>query len=425
MARRSAEHKEDVRRVLNAFDPASVTAVVESLLKTPVGRAVDVLIHALGRAAGGEHASSLTNVEACVRAVASGSEVAAASLRRQCAGRGRCPKELRSRLRAWLPSASPSPSLPVAAIESRMAVAREPGTVLDLSDEQWTLTRLPGLIDRLGRARSKRGDRVVVRLGPFAYASALAILATWATRLGLDLELESDPGMEAYLGRIRFHEALASPHILVTADPTDWAVGLTRINRDVSTERVTGKIIQILDTFVQPAREDRDGLTILIAEMIENVHRHAQPDTDGFAVAQLYPKQLKLGVTLVDGGIGVSGSFRTSTVMSERLASCHSDRDYLLAACELHVTSKPDRHSGYGLYILSQLISRNRGSFLLGSDTCSVIGYQRRGALHFDTYSHAPWQGTIISAIIDLHNPLPIGDVYRSMPVPEGEDFFD
>ena len=42
--------------------------------------------------------------------------------------------------------------------------------------------------------------------------------------------------------------------------------------------------------------------------MIENVHRHAETPTDGFAVAQVYPKKLKMGITLVDAGIGVRAS---------------------------------------------------------------------------------------------------------------------
>jgi hypothetical protein len=46
----------------------------------------------------------------------------------------------------------------------------------------------------------------------------------------------------------------------------------------------------------------------------------------------------------------------------------------------------------------------------------------------FDAYSHRPWQGTVVSVILDLTQALPILDVYRTMPAPEGEvddDIFD
>ena len=47
--------------------------------------------------------------------------------------------------------------------------------------------------------------------------------------------------MRTYLENIRFPEALVNPEIRVSQDLMDWAVGLTRINRELSTEKVTDK----------------------------------------------------------------------------------------------------------------------------------------------------------------------------------------
>jgi len=201
----------------------------------------------------------------------------------------------------------------------------------------------------------------------------------------------------------------------------DWAIGLTRINRDEPTEKVTEKIVDILHTFANPSHEDRGALLVLISEMIENIHRHADAPVDGFAVAQVYPKLLKMGITLVDAGMGVRASFESGEP-SIPIGHLHSDADYLRQAVMLHSTSKKRSHSGYGLFLLSEVVARNRGTFVLTSGSATLVGYQKRKKIEFDVYTHRPWQGTIVSVIIDLHGPLPLSEVYREMPVnPEWE----
>jgi len=157
----------------------------------------------------------------------------------------------------------------------------------------------------------------------------------------------------------------------------DWAVGLTRINQDLPTHEVTNKIVDIIDTFIHPRGEERQALQILLAEMIENVHRHAEAEEDGFAVAQVYPQRLKMGITLVDSGIGVRASFERGDP-SVSLAGLQSDADYLREACKLHSTSKRTRHSGYGLFLLTQVIARNRGTFCCRRERPLSLATSRR-----------------------------------------------
>jgi anti-sigma regulatory factor (Ser/Thr protein kinase) len=199
----------------------------------------------------------------------------------------------------------------------------------------------------------------------------------------------------------------------------DWAVGLTRINRELPTEKVTEKIVDILTTFVNPPSDERSALYVLISEMIENVHRHANAPVDGFAVAQVYPKRLKMGITLVDAGMGVRASFEKGSPSID-ISGLKTDADFLRAAIRLHATSKSHGHSGYGLFLLSELLSRNRGTFLLTSGAATIVGYRRRGSLQVDHFTHRPWQGTIVSVVIDLQRDLPLLQIYNEMPLPEG-----
>jgi len=279
------------------------------------------------------------------------------------------------------------------------------------------MAEFPLVLDTIGRLDGHAAE-AEVRLNPFTYASALAVLAQWILANGLSGSyrfVDCAAEMRRYLDDVRFEEALQNPEIVISPDPMDWAVGLTRINRAQPTEKVTEKIVEILETFINPVPQDREALTVLIAEMIENVHKHANAQVDGFAVAQVYPERLKMGVALVDAGIGVKASFLSGDP-SVPIAELRTDEDFLREAVKLHSTSKRQGHSGYGLYLLSELIGRNRGTFLLASGGCSLVGYRRQRKTVFDAYHHAPWRGTIVSVILDLNQRLPLSDIYREMP---------
>lgn len=332
---------------------------------------------------------------------------------------GRCPKSHKAWLRALL--SEPKDRAPTPSAVALGATKVE----IPLDDSTWPIDDMPRLISRLSQIPDRAGE-LTIKLGSFTYASALAVLAEWilAHNYVTHFEIDAPPEMDEYLERISFRRALSDRQIRISNDPMDWAVGLTRINRDLPTHVVTEKIIEIIDTFVNPDPQDRQALHILLAEMIENVHRHAEITDDGFAVAQVYPRRLKMGITLVDAGIGVKESLRMGPATPRGL---RDDADFLAFACQLHATSKPDRHSGYGLYLLSEVIARNRGTFSLTSGLATLTGYSKHGRLAFERISHRPWQGTIVSVIINLHERLPILDVYREMPAPSGytdDDFF-
>jgi len=410
-----------------ALDPGSLEYLVEESLNLPEGvvravcSALDVVVAPVER----------DNVENFIRRAASQPSILRA-LERCGKKHGRCRKAEQTWLRRVLQDAGRAkPERPDrATLRSPVAVGSgtrlAPAvagqtTSLDLRDLSGSIYEFPNLLDRLGELPDGIGQ-LEIRLGDFTYSSALAVIAQWVLAKGL-VNRYSFPQcpapMRGYLENIRFPEALVNPEIVVSQDPMDWAVGLTRINRELTTEKVTDKIVDILTTFINPKADDRSALSVMIAEMIENVHRHAQAPVDGFAVAQVYPQRLKMGITLVDAGIGVRRSFETGEP-SIPIAGLQTDEDFLRAAVKLHATSKSSGHSGYGLYLLSELISRNGGTFLLASGRATLIGYRRAGKLFIESFQHRSWQGTIVSVIIDLGRELPLNQIYREMPLPEG-----
>jgi len=174
--------------------------------------------------------------------------------------------------------------------------------------------------------------------------------------------------------------------------------------------------------------EDRQSFGILLGELIENVKRHASARTPGFIVAQVYPKKYRLGITIADPGIGIRGSFLEGEVEKYKNHDW-KDSQFIKLALEPLVTSKVSGHAGYGLYILSELVLRNVGTYVVSSGAETVIGFRAGSGKKTEVVlQHSPWKGTAVTMILNLQNKLPLGDVYRTLPLPEGyaeEDFFD
>jgi len=296
--------------------------------------------------------------------------------------------------------------------------ATNEGAVLDLSDRHWPLHDLPELLNRLASVPEKPGP-LVIRLGAFTYASALAVVAAWLlARNRIERhEIECPPEMHDYLRRVRFTpQELRKPDIIISPDEMDWSIGLTRINASIPTDQVVAKVVDIVDTFANLGAQARKAMLVLISEVVENVHRHSDAGFDGFVVANVYPKRLKMGITFVDTGIGIAASLG-SAIELDYSGPLATNTDWLKAACTLYVTSKPLRHSGYGLYLLEQVVSRNRGTLALSSGTSTMLSYfGPNGRLRQDSYEHLAWKGTIVTMVLDLQRPLPLMEVYETIP---------
>jgi hypothetical protein len=407
------------------LDPGSVQFLVEEALGISADAPVELVVQALSARGPAITSDERENLAQFVRRACSENDAIRRSFERTTRKLGRCPKGERGWLRRQLAPDEETKISGSFATERAFSPSVER---LDLSELSGSISNFPAVIDRIA-ALDPAASELEIRLSDFTYASAIAVLAQWVLAHRFENRhsfLGTSPEMHRYLEAIRFSAVLRNREIVIKPDAMDWAIGLTRINRDLPTERVTEKIVDILDTFVNPPVADPRALYVLISEMIENVHRHAEVEVDGIAVAQVYPKKLKMGITLVDAGIGVRESFVRGDP-SVSIDSTADDEVFLREAVRLHSTSKVRRHSGYGLYLLSELLRRNRGTFLLSSGTATLVGFERRKMLAFEAFRHRAWRGTIVSAIINLSNSLPLLDIYKEMPAPAGysaEDLF-
>jgi anti-sigma regulatory factor (Ser/Thr protein kinase) len=222
----------------------------------------------------------------------------------------------------------------------------------------------------------------------------------------------------------------------LTIDAPEWDqehhVALTRIDREdqQAADEVARRLAELFARHMRLDPGHRAALTTMFAELVENVYRHAQSNFGTYLMAQAYPKPRKLHVVVADTGIGIYDSFRKSD-SSEIRERASSEAVALEMALQKLVTSKTDRHSGYGLYIVRRLVEQNGGAMRLTSGRASKrIALERprwaRARTVAETIDHLPWGGTEISLMFDLDRPLPLMEIYRELgPPTRAEDFFD
>lgn len=277
--------------------------------------------------------------------------------------------------------------------------------------------------------------------GPFAldilfkdepiYIYGLAALAAWCARNCA--QVTYDAPSRAYLDRIGFPEAVKGmvARRKVGFDPENY-IALTQlgVEGEPDTGAIAKDIVRLFAPHLNIEKPEQSSLSIIIAELVENVYRHAESKAPGFVVAQVHPKARKLMLAIADTGIGVYASF-TRSDMPEARRLARTPKEALNAAVSPCVSSKKINQSGYGLYITKKLCDLNQGSFRLTSGSHTLIDMprsSRRGIHPRPKVRHKAWQGTFVGLLLSAGKSLDIDKVWKTLPVPDGyerEDFFE
>ncbi len=269
----------------------------------------------------------------------------------------------------------------------------------------------------------------------FVYVHGLAMLAAWCERYAAGVALSAkEEGVTRYLIDTGFREVVEKG-VSIKSPQYDKInhVALTRIDRHEA-ERADDVAARIAELFVRHGSVNsgmQTPLTIVFAELVENVYRHARSNYGAYVMAQAFPETKKLHLVVADTGLGLLATFRESKDIALR-SRAKSDKDAIDLALERLVTSKTEQHAGYGLYLVRRLAERNGGEFRIVSGTArkvvSPFVDRLRRAKRFNSRfeKNLPWRGTEVSAIFDLNNPVPLEEVYRELgPLNSPEDFFD
>jgi len=433
--------------------PPDIVRAATELLSAEQGEAASFLFAALRDYPAGDVAANLLELltELAQRS-ASWARVVDKSLTK----RGRCPAKLRAPLKCLLEKDATKPPARAGSLGdaittdvfSEFEVERATEAAAPALPGLYTLTRL--MLGKFrGRIRVSRDltdingmDRLAGVLAALqhceevtldfdgvehVYISGLTAIKAWSERFGVRVSIvNSSAETAAYLDVVGFsgytpaRSPLRSPDFLTP--------GLENVLNS-AVQDVADRFVKLIDRHFPLGSETKNGLLVLFGELVENIHRHAgQTHTAAFACAQVYPERKKLTVSIVDTGMGLAQSIASGSNPDLAARLLRKGESALALATAPLLTSKPDRHSGYGLYVATELIQRNGGTFRIISGTESLTLYRKYGRRHERVAAiDRGWQGTWITMIIDLDSVLPIGDVYLTLPAAEDaekEDFF-
>ncbi|OWY73077.1 hypothetical protein B7486_01650 [cyanobacterium TDX16] len=263
----------------------------------------------------------------------------------------------------------------------------------------------------------------------------LALIASWCAKFAAKVNLRAPRSrVRAYLEQTGYQRVLEDC-VTLNAPSYDSIhhVALTLVHRQHPeiADTIPERLVDLFDSKIGLHENQKIPLSIMFAELIENVYRHAQSNSPAYVMAQAYPKSNALHVVVADTGIGIFASFRESNSAEVREKTTSEVRA-LEIATEKYVTSKTSRHQGYGLYIVRRLAELNGGQLrLMSGQTTRFIRSRRRplggSRVEYSMTDNQKWGGTAVSLMFNLNSELPIDRIWHELGPESGfeEDFFD
>lgn len=256
----------------------------------------------------------------------------------------------------------------------------------------------------------------------YLYSCVFPVIAAWSkripenSRVTLDLARCQEPARRLIenIGLIDIVEnALESPRVVYRASSN---VPLQPIVVGHSTDEVLDRVHRIVDEWATVS--DTSAFRVMLSELAENILVHSEADTPGYVHARVHRSSQgsKCEITFADSGIGILNSYLggTNEDVKRRIEAGASALEIALDGLN---TSKPREagpggrsHFGYGLFTVKRLIELNRSRMTIvsGGQYVTLDRYQQSVM----PLKH-PWEGTIVSLIVDLGNPLPLDQVYE------------
>lgn len=268
----------------------------------------------------------------------------------------------------------------------------------------------------------KAGDAITLEFGrdEFAYLTGLVLIAAWRKALPSGVSIHLDDShcsvpTQRFLTNTGFREVIDTGHETPSAFPRVGRVPLRPITNQFAKEATVNDIVSIFDEYAGHV-EDTNPFRVLLSELCENVLAHSEFVSPGYVCARVLDKSLKAEIAIADTGIGIAESYQrgTNASIKQRIAKGASPLelavDGLNSSKPIAVRGSARSYYGFGLLIARRLIEENRGQLFLisGDESLQVDRFGKR----LDKLSH-PWNGTFIGLVIDLGNPLPLGEIYE------------
>jgi len=141
-------------------------------------------------------------------------------------------------------------------------------------------------------------------------------------------------------------------------------------NTDEINSILTQKILDNAKNLSPEEKEDlSEYLEYMISEMMGNVISHAQSIHGGFVTAQYYPKEKKVQVVIIDGGVGfLSTLSKQFDVKNEGEAIQKALEKEITGSNKYSAYNNAPEHAGLGLFFLSSILEATQGKFTIISN---------------------------------------------------------
>ena len=324
-----------------------------------------------------------------------------------------------------------SPQDPLAALISPFvdAATRE-NLIVHERETGATLPNLESLLCRLEDLRRDPKPRLFVDFQtPHAYVYGLCAIAAWGAAHASSMHFRSQfDRVLHFLERAGFFEGIRDPASDPVRFDTETILGFTRIDPDQQfpTDSHAGRLVKLFRQQTDMPEKAARALSISFAELIENAVKHGDIKAPAWLFANYHPQHRIMHVCICDRGLGVRKTFEEST--DERLRMLAEDAtEWLREATKPLVTSKAERHAGYGLYVASELCRRNGGSFAIVSGGAAYGIHRQSDASAVSDVEEIrslrrPWRGTLVALQLRLDHPLELGPIYEQLPSPESTE---
>lgn len=226
----------------------------------------------------------------------------------------------------------------------------------------------------------------------------LSIIKTIKETKHVDIVLPLNKDILMYLNVMNFHEDAEQ-----LQGRTYVPLHMISSARDIDlTAKKTAEKILLNDDFSGLSHKDandfRQYLEYTIAEMLNNAIEHSSFEDQVVACAQYLPKSKKTQIAIVDTGVGFHKTLSRKYPVTNEMEALKLALQKGVTGALTMPYENTQRHAGYGLYILSQMILNMDGLLLIVSNNGMLV--LKNGTVTVSSLN-TPWHGSIIAFEID------------------------
>jgi hypothetical protein len=273
---------------------------------------------------------------------------------------------------------------------------------------------LLNIIKQLPNIEDLKEEDVTITLifkAAYVYRTGLVLLATWRKSLPNHVKVFiDDTRCQETTKRVLTNSGFRELIETNAEGPSriHYYPGRTPVQpivRGYSTEHAISDICRVFKDSI--GQLNANVFRVLLSELCENTYAHSDFETPGYISANLHGGTSEIAIA--DSGIGILNSYIEGT-NQEAKNRINRGASAIELAIDGLSSSKPGQHYGYGLFIVRRLIEENRGrlTIISGSECVNVERYHK-DRVNLDR----PWNGTFVSLLIDINNPLPLDEVYE------------